>query len=322
MTRTIVTRLLQLVPMLLIVGTLLFVLLHVTPGGPVVALAGEFATSDTIKLIEQQLGLDLPLHEQYLRFIGNLTIGDLGQSFFYKDPVLEVILSRLPATLVLVVPALVLSCAIGVPLGILAARGRRIRSVILVAAIVVLAAPVFWLGHLIRLYFSIDLGLFPVQGMKSARIEPMGVALVIDVARHAALPVLTLALHQSAFVVLLTGSSVAMATARPFFRTALAKGNSRVRAEFFHALPNGSPPIVTLFANRIGWFIAGSVLVETVFAWPGLGQLVTGAIANRDRPLVIGIVLFATVVTLVANLLADLYALWLDPRILEQRGVP
>lgn len=322
MTRTIVTRLLQLVPMLLIVGTTLFVLLHVTPGGPVVALAGEFAEADTIKLIEQQLGLDRPLSEQYLHFVGNLAIGDFGRSFFYKAPVLDVILSRLPATLVLVVPSLLLSCILGIPLGILAARGGRTRGVVLVAALVILAMPVFWLGHLLRLNLSIALELFPVQGMRSARSEATGLASLADIARHAALPVLTLTLNQLAFVVLLTRSSVTAAKARAFFRTARAKGNSRTRAEFLHALPNGSLPIVTLFANRIGWFIAGSVLVETVFAWPGLGQLVTGAIANRDRPLVIGIVLFATVVTLAANLIADLYALWLDPRFAEQRGIP
>jgi peptide/nickel transport system permease protein len=321
MTRIVLTRLAQLVPMLLIMATLLFVLLHITPGGPIVALAGDFADADTVKLIESQLGLDLPLHEQYLRFLRNLLAGDLGQSFFYKAPVLDVIVSRLPATLVLVAPSLALSCVIGVPLGVFATREGSAQKIVLLILLIMLAMPVFWLGHLLRLNLSNGLGLLPVQGMTDARVESTGFAHIVDVARHAALPVLTLTLHQLGFIVLLTRSSVGAAKARLFFRTAMAKGNSRTRAEFVHALPNGSLPIVTLFAQWTGWFITGAVLVETVFAWPGLGQLVTGAIANRDHPLVIGVVLFATVTTLIANLLADVYGLWLDPQLSEKRGV-
>ena len=321
MMQTIARRILQIIPMLWVVATLIFLLLHVTPGGPVVALAGEFADADTVRLIEARLGLDRPLGEQYIAFIGSLAVGDFGQSFFYKAPVLDVIFARIPATLILVLPSLALSCIIGVPLGIWATRGSRAQNLILGVALVTVAIPVFWLGHLLRLNLSAGLGWFPIQGMTNPRLQLTGVARVVDIASHAALPVLTLTLNQLALIIVLTRSSVAAAKARPFFLTALAKGNSRTRAELLHALPNGSLPIVTLVANRIGWLIAGAVLVETVFAWPGLGQLITGAIANRDQPLVIGIVLFVTVVTLIANLIADLYALWLDPRIAEHRSL-
>ena len=138
-----------------------------------------------------------------------------------------------------------------------------------------------------------------------------------DVARHAALPWLTLTLHQMAFTVLVTRAAMRTQTARPYFRTALAKGASRVRAEARHALPNGAAPLFALFGNRVGWLVAGSVLVETVFAWPGLGQLVTAAIQNRDTPLVIGVVLLAALVTMLANLAADLAIAATDPRVRE-----
>jgi len=319
MPRYLLWRVVQFAPVLWVVATLLFVLVQLTPGGPIVALAGEFAEVDTIRQIERQLGLDLPLAQQYGQFLGRLAYGDLGFSYFYKAPVLEVILSRLPATLVLVFASLALSAALGVMLGIISARGGSGAVVILLVALLTLALPVFWLGHLLRLGLSVELGLFPVQGMSNARIEHTGLASALDVARHAALPVLTLVLHQLAFAILLTRAAMAVETQRPYYLTARAKGHTRLGAELGHAFPNASLPIVTLFANRAGGFIAGTVLVETVFAWPGLGQLVTGAIANRDRPLVIGIVLLVTLATLVANLIADIYAFWLDPRIAPER---
>ena len=304
-----------LIPVLWVVASLLFGLLHATPGGPIMALAGDFADADTVKSIKQRLGLDRPVHEQYFLFLGALAQGDLGQSFFYKAPVLDVILARIPATSILVLPSLFLAGLIGVPLGIWATRQRLAQLLTGGLALAMLVIPVFWLGHVLRLGLSVWLGLLPVQGMTNPRIAATGFAGVADIARHAALPVLTLTLNQLAMIIVLTRSSVAAVKLRPFFQTALMKGASLSRAEFWHALPNGSLPVVTLFANRIGWFVAGTVLVETLFAWPGLGQLVTSAIANRDRPLVIGIVLCVTLVTLAANLLADLYALWLDPRI-------
>ncbi len=319
MPRYLLGRIVQFVPVLWVVATLLFVLVQLTPGGPIVALAGEFAEADTVKQIERQLGLDLPLAQQYSEFLGRLAFGDLGFSYFYKAPVLDVVLSRLPATLVLVIPSLVLSAALGVMLGIISARGGSGAVVVLLIALLTLALPVFWLGHLLRLGLSVELGLLPVQGMSDPRADHAGLMLVLDIARHAALPVLTLTLHQLAFAVLLTRAAITAETNRPYFRTARAKGNSVLRAELRHALPNASLPIATLFANRAGGFIAGTVLVETVFAWPGLGQLVTGAIANRDRPLVIGIVLLVTLVTLIANLISDIYAFWLDPRIAPER---
>lgn len=315
MVRYVAWRLLQVLPVLLAVGTALFLLLQATPGGPIVALAGEYADRDTVATIERQLGIDRPVHEQYLRFLALLAQGDLGRSYFYKAPVLDVVLSRLPATFILVLPSLLLAALIGIPLGMRSARRGHLSIGLLIVSLMAFAVPVFWLGHLLRLVLAVEAGWFPIQGMVNARDEPTGLALWLDIAHHAVLPVMTLTLHQLAFTMLLTRSAMSVETRRPYFVTALVKGNSLWQAEFHHALPNGALAIVTLFANRIGWFIAGTVLIEIVYGWPGLGQLASGATQNRDYPLVIGIVLFVTLITLVANLLADLITMWIDPRV-------
>jgi peptide/nickel transport system permease protein len=310
---------LRILPMLWAVGTALFILLHATPGGPIVALAGEFADADTVANIEARFGLDKPFAVQYGAFLANLARGDLGQSWFFNAPVSQVLLSRLPATLILVLPSLILAASIGIPLGILAARSQRGSLSIVIFALLAFAVPSFWLGHLLRLAFSVKIPWFPVQGMTNARIASHGWAHWVDIAHHAVLPVLTLTLHQLAFTVLLTRSAMTVERQRPYFITALMKGNSLSRAEYLHAFPNGSLAIVTLFANRIGWFLAGAVLIEVVFGWPGFGQLTNSAIRNRDFPLVIGIVLAVTLVTLLANLLADILYMVIDPRLLPKR---
>ena len=303
--------------MLWAVASALFLLLHLAPGGPLVALSGEFATAETVAEIEAQFGLDRPLIEQYGTFLANLATGELGMSYVHKRPVAEVVLAHLPATLVLIVPAMALAALICIPLGIVSARRGTAGPVIILCALITFAVPIFWLGHLLRLGISVEFGLLPIQGMANPRLPAEGIAYVVDVARHAILPWLTLTLHQMAFTVLVTAAAMRAETGRPYFLTALVKGNSRWRAESRHALPNGAAPLFALFGNRVGWLIAGAVLVETVFAWPGLGQLVTAAIQNRDTPLVIGVVLLAALFTMLANLVADLAIAATDPRVRE-----
>ena len=319
MARYIVWRLVQIVPLLWLVGTALFVLVQLTPGGPIVALGGEFGDRSTVQAIERQLGLDRPIAEQYFRYLALLAQGDLGQSYFYRAPVLDVVLSRLPATLLLIAPSLLLAALAGIPLGIYAARGGRTEAAIVLLALVAFTLPVFWLGHLLRLGLAVETGWLPIHGMVNARSEHHGIAHVLDVTRHALLPWLTLTLHQLAFTVLLTRSAVGVKMRQPYILTTLSHGNSRGGAEFGHALPNAALPILTLFCNRCGSFIAGSVLVETVYAWPGLGQLVSSAIQNRDQPLILGIVLIVTAVTLLINIAGDILAMWIDPRIRPDR---
>jgi len=319
MARYLVWRVFQILPMLWLVGTALFILVQLTPGGPVIALGGEFADRATVASIERQLGLDRPVGERYIRFLVQLASGDLGQSYFYRAPVLEVVLSHLPATLILICPSLLLAAFVGVPLGMLAARGGKWEPVIVMFALLAFTLPIFWLGHLVRLGLAVETGWLPVHGMVDPRVNHEGIAHVLDVTRHALLPWLTLTPHQLAFIVLLTKSAMSVEILKPYFVTTLAFGNSRWGAERGHALPNAALPIIALFCNRCGSFLAGSVLVETVYAWPGLGQLVSSAIQNRDHPLILGIVLVVTVITLLVNIAGDVVAMRIDPRIRPER---
>ena len=318
-----VRRLLQIVPMLLGIGTIVFFLVHSTPGGPVVALAGEFVTADYQARVERLYGLDRPLIQQYGRFLLLLLQGDLGQSYTLKAPVLTVILDRLPATLLLMVPAIALSAALGIWWGAEAARRQGgTRDVgIVTCTLLCHAVPVFWLGQLLLLAFAVQAGWFPTHGMVDVRAAHTGWRHWLDVAHHLALPCLTLTLHQLAFTVLITRTCLISEMQQPYFTTALAKGLSLRRAEYSHALPNGILPVVTLIGNRVGWLIAGTVLIENVFAWPGLGRLIITASLARDYPLVIGVVLIVAALTLVANLITDLIYGLIDPRIRQGQSL-
>lgn len=315
-------RLAQIIPMLWAVATALFLLLSAAPGGPVVALTGEFADADTVAALQARLGLDRPLHERYWRFLVLLAEGDLGVSYTYKRPVAEVILAHLPATLILIVPSILFAAAIGTPTGILTARRGNVGLLLVTLSLVAFAVPVFWLGHMLRLGLGLQLSWLPIQGMTDPRSDHQGLSALWDVMRHAVLPWLTLTLHQLAFTVLITRQAVRYEATRPYFRTARAKGLTLWRAEFRHALPNGAAPLLVLFGNRVGWLITGAVLIEIVFAWPGLGQLAGDAIQNRDYPLVIGIVLVGTVFTMAANLAVDVGILALDPRVRHLEAEP
>jgi ABC-type dipeptide/oligopeptide/nickel transport system permease component len=322
MGRYLAHRLLQIVPMLLGVGTLVFFLVHATPGGPVVALGGEFVTAEYQAAIERLYGLDRPLLEQYGRFLGLLLQGELGQSYRFKAPVLDIILSRLPATLLLMGPAIVLSALIGIWSGAVAARrsGGAHDLGIVTGTLLCHAIPIFWLGQLLLFAFAVQAGWFPTHGMADQRAAHDGWRYGLDVAHHLVLPCLTLTLHQLAFTVLMTRSCLIAELRRPYVTTALAKGLTLREATWRHALPNGVLPVVTLIGNRVGWLIAGAILVETVFAWPGLGRLVITASQSRDYPLIIGIVLVVALITLLANLLTDLVYGLIDPRIRQEEG--
>lgn len=323
MGRYLVRRLLQIVPMLLGIGTIVFFLVHATPGGPVVALGGEFVTAEYKAAIERLYGLDRPLIEQYGRFLGLLAQGELGQSYKFKAPVLAIILDRLPATLLLMVPAIVLSAALGIWSGTLAARrsGGAHDLGIVTCTLLCYAVPIFWLGQLLLFGFAVRAEWFPVHGMVDERAAYSGWRHALDVVHHLFLPCLTLTLHQLAFTVLITRTCVIGEMRRPYFVTALAKGLSLREAQYRHALPNGILPVVTLVGNRIGWLVAGTILVENVFAWPGLGRLVITASLSRDHPLIIGIVLFVALLTLVANFVTDLVYGLIDPRIRQEQAL-
>jgi peptide/nickel transport system permease protein len=315
--RYLLRRLLQLIPTLLGIVTLTFVIIHAAPGGPLVALSGEFSTAEYQRAVAALYGLDRSLPEQYLRYLGNVLTGDLGQSYFYKQAVLAVVLDRLPGTLLLMLPSLALSSLAGIWLGLVTTKqADRARGLGVMAGVyATYAVPVFWLSQLLVLAFALHLGWFPVQGMRNARLEGQAVSALLDMAYHLVLPVLALSLHHLSLTTVVTRARVREEMRKPYFLTALAKGLGVYAARRGHALRNALLPIVTVIGGRIGFIFAGAVLVETVFSWPGLGRLVVSASLNRDYPLLLGLFLCISAMTLIANLVTDLLYPVIDPRI-------
>ncbi len=311
------TRISQIPITLGIILGISFFLIHAAPGDPVAALAGDFVTKEYRDLIIQHYGLDQPLITQFFKYFKNEVTGDFGDSYYFKAPVFSVISTRVLPTLLLIVPSVVLSTFFGIVLGMLTVRFKSytIGIGIPILATIIYALPTFWLGYLLILIFSINFNIFPIQGMSNPRYSLEGLEYFIDVLKHLALPLLTMVLTQLAQVVLLVKSRLSEEIQRPYFKTALSKGLKRQSAIFNHALPNAMLPIVTVLGTRFGFLITGSILTETVFAWPGLGRLMIIAIEVRDYPLVLGILFMLSLIILILNLITDLIYTILDPRI-------
>lgn len=311
------TRISQIPITLGIILGISFFLIHAAPGDPVAALAGDYVTKEYRDLIIQHYGLDQPLITQSFKYFKNVVTGDFGDSYYFKAPVFAVISTRVLPTLLLIVPSVLLSTFFGIVLGMLTVRFKSytIGIGIPILATIIYALPTFWLGYLLILFFSINLNIFPIQGMSNPRYSLEGWEYYIDVFKHLALPLLTMVLTQLAQVVLLVKSRLSEEIQRPYFKTALSKGLKRQSAIFNHALPNAMLPIVTVLGTRFGFLITGSILTETVFAWPGLGRLMIIAIEVRDYPLVLGILFMLSLIILILNLITDLIYTILDPRI-------
>ena len=311
------TRISQIPITLGIILGISFFLIHAAPGDPVAALAGDYVTKEYRDLIIQHYGLDQPLITQSFKYFKNVVTGDFGDSYYFKAPVFAVISTRVLPTLLLIVPSVLLSTFFGIVLGMLTVRFKiyTIGIGIPILATIIYALPTFWLGYLLILFFSINLNIFPIQGMSNPRYSLEGWEYYIDVFKHLALPLLTMVLTQLAQVVLLVKSRLSEEIQRPYFKTALSKGLKRQSAIFNHALPNAMLPIVTVLGTRFGFLITGSILTETVFAWPGLGRLMIIAIEVRDYPLVLGILFMLSLIILILNLITDLIYTILDPRI-------
>src|SRR5688572_19499086 len=318
----ILRRLVQLLPVLLAIATLNFVLLHMAPGDAADIIAGQMghATPESVAALRADFGLDKPLWQQYLIYVAKLATLDLGHSFVYQVPVSTLILDRLPATLALMIPALVIAIGLGVVLGVIAARnrGRWIDSVVSVGALVIYATPVFWLGLMLIVFFSIRLGILPSGGATDVRAAYTGLAHVVDLARHLVLPVLTMALFYVAIYTRLMRASMLEVYSLDFITTARAKGVPEGAIAWRHTARNALLPVVTLAGLQFGHLLGGSVLVETVFGWPGLGRLVFDSLQQRDLNLLLGILFVSSVVVVLANLAADLTYGLLDPRIVHK----
>jgi peptide/nickel transport system permease protein len=310
-------RLAQAMPLLLAVAVLTFLLIELAPGDPIVALAGEDGDAAYYAMMRDRFGLDRPLGERFAVYLGRVLRGDLGFSYRLQQPAVSAVLGRLPATLLLIGPALLLSTAIGLALGVLAARRPHSLSDTVVSAVSLLghAVPVFWLAQMLLLVFAYRLEAFPVQGMRDVRLDPQGLAGVLDVARHMVLPVTALTVQFLAPIARVARASLIDVLGQDYVRTAVAKGLQGRAVVGKHALRNALLPVVTVIGAQVGFMFSGAVLTETVFAWPGLGRLLLSAMLARDLAIVSSMFLLLTVAVVVSTLLVDLLYAALDPRI-------
>lgn len=302
MTRFWLIKLLRTVLTLWFVVTFTFVVLR-TSGDPVVALLGGDAQPAEIEQFRRQWGLDQPLFVQYLRYIGQMAVGNFGESLREHRPVLTIIMERVPATVSLGLAAYLMAVLVGVPAGILAAlrRGSWIDRTIMALAVAGFALPNFFMGILMILLFSLVWQVLPSSGTGTLW--------------HFVMPAVTLGTFTAGTLARFTRSAMLEVLEKPFMRAAAAKGVPRIRRILLHALPNAAIPIVTIIGLNLGQLIAGAIVVETVFAWPGVGRLLVTAVSQRDLALVQGLVLVIGCTMVLANLLVDLTYGLLDPRI-------
>ncbi|MBJ2149261.1 ABC transporter permease [Paracoccus sp. IB05] len=288
---------------LLGVSFITFVLLYVLPADPVRQIAGRSATPETVASIRRQLGLDQPFVVQYGHYLWNLLQGDLGRSYLQKTEVAALITSRLPATLLLMLAAITCELVIGLTLGVIAAlyRGRALDNVLMLSSFVTVSAPQFVVALLLLYVFAVKLGWFPIGGYGTFA--------------HLVLPALTLGILGSGWYARIMRSSMLDVLRADFIRTARAKGLGRGRIILGHAIPNAILPVIAMIGIDIGIFMSGIVVVESVFGWPGIGQLAWQAIQRVDIPIIMGVTLVSAFAIVIGNLLADLISPLIDPRI-------
>ena len=312
-------RLLQAVPVVFAILVLNFLLLHLAPGDAAQVLAGEAgsATPEYMAQLRQRFGLDRPLALQLLLYVKNMLVLDLGFSFRHGMPVLDLIAGRLGPTLLLMLTTLVLSVTAGIVLGLLAAAraGSWRDTLISILAVVSYATPLFWVGLMLIVVFSLKLDLLPTSGMETVAAFHEGWARVVDVARHLVLPALTLSLFYMALYVRLMRAAMLEQAGMDYVTTARAKGLSEARITLSHVLRNAVLPVVTMAGVQVGSLLGGSVVVESVFAWPGLGLLAFQSLFARDFNLLLGIFFLSACLVVAVNLVVDVVYTLLDPRI-------
>ena len=299
-------RLALTVPVLLGVATLVFALIHLVPGDPAEAMLGESAPAADLAELRTKLGLDKPLLVQYQAYVLGLARGNLGTSFRYNTPVAREIGQRLGRTAQLAAAAMAVSILVALPLGVLGAlyRGQWIDQVATTVSLLGVAMPNFWLGPLLAIVFAVALGWLPVSGTGSWQ--------------HLVLPAVTLGGALAALLARMTRATLIDELRELYVLAARARGVSSARAVISHALRNSLIPVVTIIGLQLGAVLTGTIITETIFAWPGVGRLLIQAISFRDYPLVQGCILFIAATYVTMNLLVDLVYGWIDPRIRYQ----
>jgi peptide/nickel transport system permease protein len=312
-------RLLQSIPLVLFVMAINFVIIHAAPGDPITYLYGGSAevSAEQMARLRAELGLDRPLAVQFGLYLRQLVRGDLGFSVINRRPVLDLIVERIPATLVLMTAAFLFSVLAGALWGVISAVRARtgIDYAVTVVSLFGYSMPTFWLGLLLILVFSLQLGWFPTMGMVTLGGEPAGLARVLDILHHLVLPTITLGSFFVAIYARLTRSSMLEILRQEFITAAWAKGLPGRTVYGKHALRNALLPVITIVGLQLGFMFAGAVLTETIFAWPGMGSLTYQAILQRDYALLMGLFLIVSVCVILMNLATDLVYTVVDPRI-------
>ncbi|HEY7539224.1 MAG TPA: ABC transporter permease [Methylomirabilota bacterium] len=324
-------RSLTLVPVLLGVSVLVFSFLHLIPGDPALTMLGERATPEKVAEVRARLGLDRPIWQQYLLYVGNALHGDLGVSIVRGDPVASDLLRRFPATVELAVAAIAVAIALGIPLGVASAvwRNSLLDSLARLGALTGVSMPIFWLGLVLAWFFGVQLRILPT-GFRLASgttfvpwtnfvvvdaLLQRDWAALADALRHLILPTLALATIPLAVIARMTRASMLEVLSREYIRTAEAKGLSRGAVILRHALRNALLPVLTVIGLQIGRLLAGAILTETIFSWPGIGLWVYESIESRDYAIVQGVSLVIAVIVVGVNLVTDVLYAAVDPRI-------
>lgn len=305
-------RVLALIPVLLLVSIIVFLIMRLIPGDPIDVMYGmEGISEETRAELERKLGLDKPLVVQYVRWLGRFVVGDWGVSFVNGQPVFRTIMQKLPATYLLALASMVIAIVVSVPLGVIAAikRNTGFDYLAMIGALAGISIPTFWMAIMLILVFSLKLGWFPSIGFVSPFEAPL------ESLEHVLLPATALGTSLAGTFTRMIRSSVLEVLGEDYVRTARAKGLSERAVIFIHALKNALLPVLTVVGMWFGFLLAGSVVTETIFAWPGIGQLLVQSILSRDYPAVQNIVLIVSISFVLINLLVDVAYTWLDPRI-------
>lgn len=316
MLKTILKRILQCIPTLFIVVTFTFILTRAIPGNPAQTLLGPQATAEDIAAMEVKLGLDQPKWKQYVDYMGNVLHGDFGTSYMYNQPVVELILERIPSTLQITLTSLIIALIIGVCVGMFSALHQysAFDYVFMVLALVGVSMPIFWLGMMLVSFFSVNLGILPVMGRGDIAKG------MWDVVSHMILPCLCLCTIPMATFARITRSSMLEVIGSDSIKALRARGISERSVIWKHALKNALPPIITVLGLQLASCFTGAILTESIFSWPGLGTMIVNGINNRDYMLIQGMVLFFAVIFVVINLLVDLAYMLINPRVSYEGG--
>ena len=317
MTRLLLRRALLAVPLVFAVVALTFFFIRLAPGDPAQILAGDAPTAEFLAQVRAEYGLDRPVWTQFLAFLGKALTGDFGTSLYTKQPVFTVILERFPATVLMTGTAMIVASIIGILVGVSSAKraGSHADTLISGASLLGYSVPGFWVGQLLVLLFAVSLDWFPASGMQAARASYTGWRHIEDVAWHMVLPVTTLAVFLLTMIARFTRAAMIDALDQDYVLVAEAKGASRNRILWHHAFRNACVTTITVIGLEFGAVLAGAVVVEIVFGWPGLGRLFYDAIYRRDFPLLTGAFMFSSLIVIAVNTVSDVTCALLDPRI-------